>query len=349
MLARLLHRSKVDNYENHRSKPYKETACGVGVRIALRPQALHAETQPVYIIEGGRPLVKVNSRGAFLFSPDRQPVGEQIPKIRHGRPSEQAGPGRETYHGFFRYRKGHRGDTERQTERDESQGEMAGSDRQGSVQKHVQKFFISLGARFGRIRKSPKGKPSPQLYQYKLEKLQELVHQFDNNLIDLYFGDESHICTEGYVPYGWTFPWEEISIPSQKEKRLNIFGMISYDSDYEGFSTTESITTEKVADFLDRFSMTIKKETFIVLDNARIHRSKLMMEMRRIWEKRGLYLFFLPPYSPHLNIAETLWRILKGKWIQPPDYFSTDSLFYAVDRSLAALGTTSFVKFSKYA
>ena len=175
------------------------------------------------------------------------------------------------------------------------------------------------------------------------------MSQFDNNLIDLYFGDESHICTEGYVPYGWTFPWEEISIPSQKEKRLNIFGMVSYDSDYMGFNTTESITTEKVAEFLDKFSMTIKKETFIVLDNARIHRSKLMMEMRPIWEKRGLYLFFLPPYSPHLNIAETLWRILKGKWIQPSDYFSTDSLFYAVDRSLAALGTTSFVRFSKCA
>lgn len=349
MLARLLHRSKVDNYENHRSKPYKETASGVGVCIALRPQSLYAETLPVYIIESGRPLVKVNSRGTFLFSPDRQPVGEQISQIRYGWPSEQAGPGREAYHGFVRYRKGHRGDTERQAERDESQREMAGSDRQGGVQKHVQKFFISLGARFGRIRKSPKGKPSPQLYQYKLEKLQELVRQFDNNLIDLYFGDESHMCTEGYVPYGWTFPWEEVSIPSQKGKRLNIFGMVSYESDYKGFSTTESITTEKVADFLDKFSMTIKKETFIVLDNAKVHRSKLMMEMRRIWEKRGLYLFFLPPYSPHLNIAETLWRILKGKWIQPADYSSADSLFYAVDRSLAALGTTSFVRFSKCA
>ena len=182
---------------------------------------------------------------------------------------------------------------------------MVGSHRQGGVQKHVQKFFISLGARFGRIRKSPKGKPSPQLYQYKLEKLQELVRQFDSGLINLYFGDESHMCTECYVPYGWTFPWEDVCIPSQKEKRLNIFGMVSYESDYKGFSTTESITTEKVADFLDRFSMTIGKETFIVLDNARIHRSKHMMEMRRIWEKRGLYLFFLPPYSPHLNIAET--------------------------------------------
>lgn len=349
MLARFLRRSKVDNYENHRSNPYKETACGVGVCIALRPQTIYAETLPIYFIESGRPLVKVNSRGTFLFSPDRQPVGEQVPQVRHGWTSEQTGPGSEAYHGHIRYRKGHRGYTERQAERDESQREMAGSHRQGGVQKHVQKFFISLGARFGRIRKCPKGKPSPQLYQYKLEKLQELVHQYEHNLIDLYFGDESHMCTEGYVPYGWTFPWEEVSIPSQKEKRLNIFGMVSYESDYKGFSTTESITTEKVADFLDKFSMTIKKETFIVLDNAKVHRSKLMMEMRRIWEKRGLYLFFLPPYSPHLNIAETLWRILKGKWIQPADYSSADSLFYAVDRSLAALGTTSFIRFSRCA
>lgn len=86
-----------------------------------------------------------------------------------------------------------------------------------------------------------------------------------------------------------------------------------------------------------------------MLDNAKIHRSKLMMEMRRIWEKRGLYLFFPPPYFPHLSIAETLWRILKGKRIQPSDYYSAGTLFYAVDRSLAALGTTSFVRFSKCA
>lgn len=350
MLARILHCSKVNNhYENCGSKPNRETARGVGVHLALRPQAIHAETLPVYIVESGRPLVKVNCRRTFHHRSDRQPMGEQISQIRHGRSPKQTGPGCEAHHGLFRYRKSHRGDPERQAERNESQGEMAGSHRQGGVQKHVQKFFISLGARFGRIRKSPKGKPSPQLYQYKRKKLQELVHQFDSGLTDLCFGDESHMCTEGYVPYGWTFPWEEACIPSRKEKRLNIFGMVSYESDYKGFSTTESITTEKVADFLDRFSMSIKKETFIVLDNARIHRSKLMMEMRRIWEKRGLYLFFLPPYSPHLNIAETLWRILKGKWIQPADYASADSLFYAVDRALAALGTTSFVRFSKCA
>lgn len=109
------------------------------------------------------------------------------------------------------------------------------------------------------------------------------------------------------------------------------------------------MTSIMIADYLDRFSHKIKKETFLVLDNARVHRSKLMRNMRAIWEKRGLYLFFLPPYSPHLNIAETLWRLLKGKWIQPSDYVSADTLFYAADRALAALGTEVKIHFAAVA
>ncbi len=36
------------------------------------------------------------------------------------------------------------------------------------------RFFRSIGARYRRIRKRPRGIPSPQLYTYKKEKLQEL-------------------------------------------------------------------------------------------------------------------------------------------------------------------------------
>lgn len=226
---------------------------------------------------------------------------------------------------------------------------MAAGHRQGGLPRHVQGFFISLGARFGRIRKTTKGTPSPQLYAYKKEKLQELEQQYREGLIDLYFGDGSFTCTEGYVPYGWQCPGENITIPSDRGAGLNIWGMIDYDSRYHGFCSTESMTSERIADFLDRFSLTIRKTTFVVLDNAKVHRSKYMKEMRKIWEKRGLYLFFLPPYSPHLNIAETLWRMLKGQWIQPADYVSTDNLFYAVNRGLAGLGTTHFINFSKRA
>ncbi|MEY8685873.1 transposase [Bacteroides sp. AN502(2024)] len=130
------------------------------------------------------------------------------------------------------------------------------------------------------------------------------------------------------------------------EPKHNIFGMIDRNNRYDGFSTSESITADKVADFLDQLSFRIGKKTFVVLDNAKVHRCKLISELRPIWEKRGLFLFFLPPYSPHLNIAETLWRILKGKWLRPTDYFSTQTLMDATNRALAAVGTELYINFT---
>lgn len=87
-------------------------------------------------------------------------------------------------------------------------------------------------------------------------------------------------------------------------------------------------------------------KTFIVLDNTTIHRSAKMREIRPIWEKRGLFLFYLPPCSPHLNIAETLWRVMKGKWIRPQDYACADTLFYATNRALEAIGKTLSIKYN---
>jgi transposase len=165
--------------------------------------------------------------------------------------------------------------------------------------------------------------------------LQELERQYADGLIDLYYGDESHICTSGYVPYGWQFKGEDYYVPSDRKFRLNCFGIIDRDSNYDGFTTTESINSDKIIEYLDGLSFRIKRKTFVVLDNAKIHRAKKVMCYREIWEKRGLFIFFLPPYSPHLNLAETLWRILKGKWIKPQDYISKDNLFYAANRALA--------------
>ena len=53
---------------------------------------------------------------------------------------------------------------------EQSQRSMAAGDRETSKRYNVQAFFIRIGARYKRIRKRPR--PSPQLYQYKYEKLE---------------------------------------------------------------------------------------------------------------------------------------------------------------------------------
>ena len=156
-----------------------------------------------------------------------------------------------------------------QAKREQGTRGMAAGQRQGCQRVDLQAFFISIGARYKRIRKRPRGKPSPQLYEYKAEKLQELEQKASEGRIDLFYADESHVCTESYVPYGWQFRGEDIHIPSQKIARLNIFGMTTRDNRYEGFTSRGSITAAKLADFLDRLSLQSReRNTVIVLDNA---------------------------------------------------------------------------------
>ena len=82
---------------------------------------------------------------------------------------------------------------------EQGQGSLGAGNGQGGKRHDLQTFFISIGARYKRIRKRPRGVPSPQLYEYKVEKLQELEAQASDGRIALYYADESHTCTEGYV------------------------------------------------------------------------------------------------------------------------------------------------------
>ena len=47
-----------------------------------------------------------------------------------------------------------------------------------------------------------------------------------------------------------------------------------------------------------------------------------------------------------LNPAEILWRVLKCKWFRSVDYTTTDSLSYATDSALAAVGNILKVNYS---
>jgi transposase len=167
-------------------------------------------------------------------------------------------------------------------------------------------------------------------------------------LIDLLYGDESHVCSEGYVPYGWQFPGEDVCILAEKGHKINCFGLISRTNDCHWVTSTQNINSEFILEQLDRLSFKIRKQTFIVLDCARVHTAKIIMERLEYWQQRGLYIFFLPPYSPHLNLAETLWRKLKKEWLVPEDYLEKDPLFYATNRCLANVGKKLTIKFSPF-
>ena len=153
---------------------------------------------------------------------------------------------------------------------------------------------------------------------------------------------------EGYVPYGWQFKDESVCIEVAKGQRLNCFGLISRQNQLHYATTEDSITATFVVNQLATLSWQLSKPTVVVLDNARIHTADKVRQRLVDWQQRGLYIFYLPPYSPPLNLAERLWKELKARWLRPQDYQTSSGLFYAVWLALAAVGQELFIRFGSF-
>ena len=165
--------------------------------------------------------------------------------------------------------------------------------------------------------------------------------------IDLFFADETRISEEGHAPYGWQFDDEDVCIEAAKGRSLNCFGLLSRQLEYHGQTTEKKINADFILRFMEGFSLKTTKTTLVVLDNAAIHKARKIRERLEVWQERGLFIFFLPPYSPQLNIIERFWKELKEGWLRPEDYHTADDLFYAVNQIEAVHVTVSKLRFYK--
>ncbi len=183
------------------------------------------------------------------------------------------------------------------------------------------------------------------MYAFKREYLGELEQLSEQGKIDLFFGDESRVSLQPCVPYAWQFKNEQVGMPSTQGGGVNCFALLARDSRCQAEMTQQSITATWISERLDRFSLSIRRLTVVVLDNARVHK-KAVRDRGHIWQERGLFVWFLPTYSPHLNIAEVLWRKLKYEWLQAGDYSDKDTLHHAVWQALAAVGKSLKIHFA---
>ncbi|BDI29375.1 hypothetical protein CCAX7_14260 [Capsulimonas corticalis] len=163
----------------------------------------------------------------------------------------------------------------------------------------------------------------------------------------VFYGDESGFCLQPPVPYMWQKKGETVCIPSHgHSKRLNAVSFLSKDNQIHTFLGYEAITAHHMIESFDKIASQITVPTVIVLDNASIHRAKIVREKRAQWKKQGLRLFFLPPYCPHLNKVETLWRMVKYRWLAPRDYASFETLCKSVENILRKIGQEYRISFA---
>jgi transposase len=73
-----------------------------------------------------------------------------------------------------------------------------------------------------------------------------------------------------------------------------------------------SVGATVFVEFLKRLMVNAEKPVFLIVDGHPIHKAKMVKRYVESLDGK-LKLFYLPPYSPHLNPDETVWAHVKRK------------------------------------
>ena len=77
----------------------------------------------------------------------------------------------------------------------------------------------------------------------------------------------------------------------------------------------------------------------VVLDNAGIHHSRKDRQARRALAERGIWLWYLPAYSPELNDIERTFHTLKHEAMPRRTFTATETLTAAVETAFRQVNT----------
>jgi transposase len=128
---------------------------------------------------------------------------------------------------------------------------------------------------------------------------------------EIYWGDEtglrsSDVRGRGFAPIGKT----PVVKATANYENLSMVSAITNKGKVSWMIVDGAVNAARFIEFLDRIIQDAKRKVLLILDNLRVHHSKLVKEWLE-GKKDRIELFYLPSYSPDLNPDEHLNADLK--------------------------------------
>jgi transposase len=196
-----------------------------------------------------------------------------------------------------------------------------------------------------RVRTSLKSKRDPEKFAAAREEIRALTVRQERKEIDLYYSDEVGFNLTPKTFYAWQEIGGNIELPSARSKSFNVLAVFQKNGQFDSIVFDESIDTEMVISYFDQWADTLKKETWIIIDNSPIHTSSKFKKMIPVWKEKQLNFYFLPPYSPELNLIEIVWRFMKYKWLPLSAYLNLQTLEKSLTELLSSIGISYNITF----
>jgi transposase len=168
----------------------------------------------------------------------------------------------------------------------------------------------------------------PKRVSCKLDKVEEKLFAYRYSLESqnlgeedaLYFADGAGFEHNAKIDYGWMRKGQSKTIKTNTgRKRLNVNGAYNIKT-HEGLflCQEENINTSSNIRMLEKIieENPDKKRIIVIWDNAAMNKNEEIFRFIRRQNNRdgpNIELMFTPPYCPHLNLIERLWRFVKRK------------------------------------
>jgi len=133
--------------------------------------------------------------------------------------------------------------------------------------------------------------------------------------------------------------------PKQRAKNITIIGALGV----QGFLLADLVEGGMKKSHFIAFMMALlallKPGQAVVLDNLRSHHAK---EVKALAAAAGIYLIYLPPYSPDLNPIEEAWSKFKA-WLRKIRARTIDALESGVESGLDRITRQDVLGWSTHA
>ena len=119
--------------------------------------------------------------------------------------------------------------------------------------------------------------------------------------------------------YAWTKIGDVHAVDAVRLKRVNVMGCLLSTGHLITSCLQESVNSRWFYAYLMGVAAQVKRSyqvpLVLIVDNASIHRSKQMVDWRKLLvQEYSTTLYFLPAYSPELNRIEMVWKQMKYNW-----------------------------------
>lgn len=148
------------------------------------------------------------------------------------------------------------------------------------------------------------------------QRLDELRAQAHTGDIVLAYLDEAGFAQVHPNRNAWTLRGEQHRIEAPRGERLNVTAALLSTGQVVHAHYWKSSTAQTFLGFVEHLRGQVSKPLVIVLDNATIHRAKAIEPALALLEQQGVRFEFLSAYSPELNRIETMWRLMKHRWME---------------------------------